>query len=122
MSSIGRVWFFVGNRTLRPRDSEGGWWVISVDIEVKLLEGVRVVVDVDEGVGWKLVVWCVCRVDVGVVVSKGCLEPLVVLRGPFVWCPGRVWCVRLRYGCVGVCMASNGEWVKSWWKGWWNAR
>ncbi len=44
--------FFVGDRTLRPRDSEGGWWILCVYVEVKLLEGDRVVVDVDEGVGW----------------------------------------------------------------------
>ena len=44
--------FFVGDRTLRPGDPEGGWWVVSVCVEVELLKGVNVMVDVGEGVGW----------------------------------------------------------------------
>ena len=51
--------FFVGNRTLRPRDSEGGTWIFCVYVEVKLLEGVRVVVDADEG-NWVVVGCVVC--------------------------------------------------------------
>ncbi len=43
---------FVGDRTLRPGYPEGGWWVVCIYVEVELLKGVSVVVDVDEGVGW----------------------------------------------------------------------
>ena len=44
--------FFVGDRALRPRDPEGGWWVVRVCVEVELLKGVDVMVDIGEGVGW----------------------------------------------------------------------
>ena len=45
--------FLVGERALRPRDPECGWWVVCVYVEVKLFEGGGVVVDVGEGVGWQ---------------------------------------------------------------------
>ena len=78
---------------------------------MKLLDGDGVLVNVDEGVGWQLVVWCVCWVGVGVVESEVFLEPFVVSWGPSVWCPGWVWCVKVRCGWVGVRLAPNGGWV-----------
>ena len=44
--------FFVGDRALRPRDPEGGWWVVRVCVEVELLKGVDVMVGIGEWVGW----------------------------------------------------------------------
>ena len=53
---------FVGDRALRPGDPEGGWWVVSVCVEVELFKGVNVVVDVDER-GWMAVGCVVCVLD-----------------------------------------------------------
>ena len=94
--------FFAGDRALRPGNPEGGWWVVCVCVEVKSLEGDCVLVDVGEGVGWQLVVWCVCWVDVGIVEAEVVLKPFVVSRGPRVWCPGWVWCVKVLCSRVGV--------------------
>ena len=84
------------------------------------LRVLNVVVDVDEGVGWQLVVWCVCWIGVSVVESEVVLEPFVVLWGPGVRCPGWIWCVKVRCGCGRVCLDFRSGWVKSWWEWWWN--